>query len=89
MHLLEVLQIINIGNKEIVNTLGNIEIIFIYILYCLNIRVKCKFNLIINKIRVNENEPQHVKTNKVTVRPAKTQISLGIRPVRSESPLCA
>ena len=26
------------------------------------------------------NEPRHVKTNKVTVRPAKTQISLGIRP---------
>ena len=27
------------------------------------------------------NEPQHDKTNKMTVRPAKTQISLGIRPV--------
>ena len=26
-------------------------------------------------------EPQHDKTNKVSVRPAKTQISLGIRPV--------
>ena len=28
-------------------------------------------------------EPQHDKTNKVSVRPAKTQISLGIRPVWS------
>ena len=28
------------------------------------------------------------KTNKMTVRPAKTQISLGIRPVWSESSLC-
>ena len=28
-------------------------------------------------------EPPHDKTNKVTVRPAKTQISLGIRPVWS------
>ena len=28
-------------------------------------------------------EPRHDKTNKVTVRPAKTQISLGIRPVWS------
>ena len=28
-------------------------------------------------------EPRHDKTNKVTVRPAKTQISLGIRPVAS------
>ena len=34
-------------------------------------------------------EPPHDKTNKVTVRPAKTQISLGIRPVWSESSLCA
>ena len=34
-------------------------------------------------------EPSHDKTNKMTVRPAKTQISLGIRPVWSESSLCA
>ena len=34
-------------------------------------------------------EPPHDKTNKMTVRPAKTQIRLGIRPVWSESPLCA
>ena len=33
-------------------------------------------------------EPRHDKTNKVSVRPAKTQISLGIRPVWSESSLC-
>ena len=33
----------------------------------------------------SENEPQHDKTNKMSVRPAKTQISLGIRPVWSES----
>ena len=36
-----------------------------------------------------EFEPSHDKTNKMTVRPAKTQISLGIRPVWSESSLCA
>ena len=34
------------------------------------------------------NEPRHDKTNKVSVRPAKTQISLGIRPVWLESSLC-
>ena len=34
-------------------------------------------------------EPPHDKTNKVAVRPAKTQISLGIRPVWSESSLSA
>ena len=32
-------------------------------------------------------EPRHDKTHKVTVRPAKTQISLGIRPVWSEASL--
>ena len=35
------------------------------------------------------NGPQHNKTNKMSVRPAKTQISLGIRPVCSESSLSA
>ena len=34
-------------------------------------------------------ESPHDKTNKMTVRPTKTQISLGIRPVWSESYLCA
>ena len=35
------------------------------------------------------NEPHRDKTNKVAMRPAKTQISLGIRPVWSESLLSA
>ena len=35
------------------------------------------------------NEPRHDKTSKVRVRPAKTQISLGICPVWSESSLSA
>ena len=35
------------------------------------------------------NEPWHDKTNKMSVRPAKTQISLGTRPVWSESSLSA
>ena len=35
------------------------------------------------------NEPPRDKTNKMTVRPAKTQISLGISPVWSESSLSA
>ena len=34
-------------------------------------------------------EPPHDKTNKVTVHPAKTQISVGICPVWSEPSLCA
>ena len=34
-------------------------------------------------------EPPHDKTNKMTVRPANTQINLGICPVWSESSLCA
>ena len=36
----------------------------------------------------NWNELRYDKTNKMSVRPAKTQISLGIRPVWSESSLC-
>ena len=35
------------------------------------------------------NEPRHDKTDKMSVRPAKIQISLGIRPVWSESSLSA
>ena len=38
---------------------------------------------------VNKIEPQHDKTNKMCVRPAKIQISLGIRPDWSESFLSA
>ena len=34
-------------------------------------------------------EPCHDKTNKMSVGPAQTQISLGVRPVWSESSLCA
>ena len=34
-------------------------------------------------------EPRHDKTNKIPVHPAKTQISLGIRPVWSKSSLSA
>ena len=34
-------------------------------------------------------EPRHDTINKMSLRPAKTQISLGIRPVWSESLLCA
>ena len=46
-----------------------------------------------NKLHVHEDgnriEPPHDKSNKMSVRPAKTQISLGIRPVWSDSSLCA
>ena len=38
---------------------------------------------------MNSYEPRHDKTNKMRARPAKTQISLGIRPVWSESSLGA
>ena len=40
------------------------------------------------QIKYTRYETPHDKTNKMTVRPAKTQISLGIRPVWSESSLC-
>ena len=44
------------------------------------IQIICFLTLFINN---NLSEPPCDKTNKMTVRPAKTQISLGIRPVRS------
>ena len=40
-------------------------------------------------LQYHKNEPPHVKTNEMTLRPAKTQITLGIRPVWSESSLSA
>ena len=45
---------------------------------------------VLNRCKNNrkKREPRHDKTNKMCVRPAKTQISLGIRPVWSESSLC-
>ena len=42
-----------------------------------------------HNMKENAFKPPHVKTNKTTVRSANTQISLGIRPVWSESLLCA
>ena len=41
-------------------------------------------NYLINQWKKSSNiiyEPQYDKTNKMSVRPAKTQLSLGIRPV--------
>ena len=40
-------------------------------------------------VKVKINEPQHDKTNKMTVRPAKTQINLGVGWVWSEYSLSA
>ena len=40
------------------------------------------------KTQQDINEPRHDKTKNTSVRPAKIQISLGIRPVWSESSLC-
>ena len=47
---------------------------------CFNKGNSCAMNII---------ELPHDKTNKMTVRPVKTQISLGICPVWSESSLCS
>ena len=47
------------------------------------------YKLLKTKFERSPYEPRHDKTNKLSVRPAKTQISLGIRPVWSESSLSA
>ena len=61
---------------------NNTLILWISIRFCSN---SCSFCLIKNTV----NEPPRDKTNKVSVRPAKTQISLDIHPVWSESLLGA
>ena len=58
--------------------------------FCVKIE-KIKLTFWINVsvlIRLRLHEPPHDKTNRMTVHPAKTQISLGICPVWSESSLC-
>ena len=52
---------------------------------------QCKtvYNKCCHRNSQTASEARHDKTNKITVRPAKTQISLGIRPVRSGSSLSA
>ena len=52
-------------------------------------RVRNPARYVILRWRNQPFEPRHDKTNKVTMRPAKTQISLGIRPVWSEFSLSA
>ena len=49
----------------------------------------CKCNHVLFSFYYLRNEPPHEKTSNVAVPPAKTQISLGIRPVWSESSLSA
>ena len=66
---------------------SNIKVIWAINLKCFALIIYCKLSMAIP--RTISNEPQHDKTNKVSVRPEKTQISLGIRPVWSESSLSA
>ena len=54
--------------------------------------VAFRFGAILDRFELNQNkayEPRHGKSNKMSLRPTKTQISMGIRPVWSESSLCA
>ena len=56
------------------------------------ILINLKFNLFVEKVFHSDQycfEPRHDKTNKMSVRPAKTQISLDIRPIWSASSLSA
>ena len=57
---------------------------------CLDFKSGHLFYLFIStSITITTLEPRHDKTNKIAVRLLKTQISLGIRPVWSESSLSA
>ena len=54
-----------------------------------NVAVLQKIRIVLPAMQNSSFEPRYDKTNKMSVRPAKTQISLGIRPVWSEFSLCA
>ena len=58
----------------------------IWLAYTVCLNLIMNFNQNKKKLK---NEPRHDKTNKISVRPAKTLICLGIRPVWSESSMCA
>ena len=66
-----------IENERVVSYIKNI-----YLIICIINHRQSHRKLITNELR-------HNKTNKVSVRPAKTQFSLGVRPVWSESSLSA
>ena len=51
-----------------------------YVVDIINSQRRHDFAALLNPVS-NPNEPRHDKTNKVSERTAKTQISLGIRPV--------
>ena len=55
----------------------------------LTVKYHAKISVLNLRKYLTVNEPRHDKSNKVSVRPAKTQISLGIRPSWSEYSLCA
>ena len=66
---------------------------FLYCLCFLKYAISVVYGMILELTHLTNivilSEPRHDKTNKMTVRPAKTQISLGIHPVWSESSLSA
>ena len=52
-------------------------------------RINCRQIAEIKKVLICTYEPRHDETNKMSVRPAKTQINLGIRPVWSVFAVCS
>ena len=65
------------------------QFLIIAYLFTLIFSSSCAIALMCSSSAILFYEPRHDKTNKMSVRPAKTQISLGIRPVWSEFSLCA
>ena len=69
--------------KHLQNNAHHFEIMY----YCQDTQASCKIDFLPTiqfykygeKVTVNLYEPRHDRTNKMSVRPAKTQISLGIQ----------
>ena len=70
------------------HTLSHIKVLMHLALAVCFLR-KCLYNVWKSSVSLEICEPPREKTNKMAVCPAKTQISLGIRPVWSESSLSA
>ena len=85
---LKVLVCLTQGREKIGRNPGPCEHFVIYCFWnsrnVLYVHITC---IILDKTK--RIQPRHDKTNKMSVRPAKTQISLGVRSVWSESSLCA
>ena len=79
----------NKTKKKNIKCSKNLNNFFFIYTKCLSVQLQPKNICCRSSSRASIYEPPHDKTNKMTLRPTKTQISLGIRSVWSESSLAS